>query len=215
MIRSINIAELVQVTTSEDFFGYENTKEPPMDFRRKERERLRFYKSGNLRSVYLNEPTVIETSLGPIEAELVTFYESGAIKRVFPRYGQVSAYWSENDEARITKEITIFAGKQLLKVRAHNLYFYETGELRSVTIYNCDTLTLNTHYGQIRTNIGMSFYRSGEIESIEPAFKTVIEIDGKRVKPFYFMADGMHADHNSLKFDKNGKITSYYGIIED
>nr|WP_297765011.1 hypothetical protein [uncultured Butyrivibrio sp.] len=198
-------------TTAYDFEGYEETKEPPMDFRRKERERLKFYRSGKLKSVYLNEKTPIKTLYGDIEAELVSFYENGAIKRIFPRYGALSAYWSEKEEAGITDYIDFYLGGKSFRVRPHNILFYETGEIRSVTIYNCDTLSVNTKYGIIRTNIGLSFYKNGEIESIEPAFKTQIEVDGKVIRPFYFLADGMHADHNSLVFDGNGNIISYYG----
>lgn len=201
-----------KITTAYDFQGYEETVEPPMDFRRKERERLKFYRSGELKSVYLNEQTPIVTRYGEIGAELVTFYESGAIKRIFPRYGSLSAYWSEKDEAGITEYIDLYIGGENFRTRPHNLLFYETGEIKSVTIFNCDTLSVNTKYGVIRTNIGLSFYQSGEIESIEPAFKTQLEVEGKVIRPFYFLADGMHADHNSLVFDKNGKIISYYGI---
>ena len=168
-------------------------------------------KSGKLKSVYLNEKTPIKTLYGDIEAELVSFYENGAIKRIFPRYGALSAYWSEKEEAGITDYIDFYLGGKSFRVRPHNILFYETGEIRSVTIYNCDTLSVNTKYGIIRTNIGLSFYKNGEIERIEPAFKTQIEVDGKVIRPFYFLADGMHADHNSLVFDGNGNIISYYG----
>lgn len=197
---------------AKQFENYENTIAPPMDYRRKERERVRYYMSGRIKSVYLNEQTDISTPYGIIPCELITFYESGAIKRIFPRYGAISAYWSEKDEAQITKTLDFQVGDRFFQARPHNLYFYETGELKSVTIYNCDTLTVNTRYGDIRTGIGISFYKSGEIESIEPAFKTEIILHGRKIRPFYFLADGMHADNNSLVFDREGYIISYYGM---
>lgn len=201
--------EVKKLTSAYEFHDYEKTLKPAMDYRRKERLRLKLYENGNVKSVYLNEQTEVKTSLGVIPAELVTFYESGSIKRLFPRYGAISAYWSEQDEMRITEYIDISVGWRHLRCRPHNLHFYESGALKSITIYNCDSMIIPTDYGDIRTNIGVSFYETGELESIEPAFKTEIIFDGKKIRPFNFMADGMHADHNSLVFDKDGKIVAY------
>lgn len=72
------------MTITADFFkGYENTKDPEMDFRRREREKVSFYRSGAIKAVYLNEQIRIETWYGEISAELITFYEDSTIKRIF------------------------------------------------------------------------------------------------------------------------------------
>ncbi len=199
-----------KMTISASFFkGYENTNDPKMDFRRREREKVRFYKSGKIRAVYLNGQTDIETDYGMIPAELITFYENGSIKRIFPRYGRIGAYWSEKNEAEITAYLDLKVGKTIYRSRPQCLYFFPDGKLKSITIYNSDTLIIRTKYGDIKTNIGISFYRSGKIRSIEPAFKTEIEYKGKKIRPFNFFADGMHADDNSLVFDEEGYILSY------
>ena len=196
-------------TVANDFIGYENTPEPEFSSRRKERERVQYYEGGSVRSVYLNEPTVIKTLYGDITAELVTFYESGALKRLFPRYGAISAFWTEQNEAELTDYTDLVVRGKTYRCRPHNLHFNEDGSLQSITIYNCDSMLVDTKYGQIKTNIGVSFYKDGKVASIEPAFNTEIILDGKKVRPFYFMADGMHADNNSLVFDEGGKIVSY------
>ena len=180
-----------------------------MSYRRKERLRVKYFKDGNIKSVYLNEQTDVHTDYGVIPAELVTFYESGALKRLFPRYGAISAYWSDRDEMEFTDYTDLKVGDRTYHCRPHNLYFREDGSLKSITIYNCDKLEIPTDYGNIATNIGISFYPDGKIESIEPALGTKINLDGKLIRPFNFMADGMHADNNSLKFDRDGKIVSY------
>lgn len=195
------------------FSDYDLTKLPDMDFRRKERQRVCFYKSGNIKSVYLNSQTDIESSIGNVACELITFYESGKLKRLFPRYGAISAYWSEKDEARITKEITIPVGGNEYVCRPQCIHFYESGNVKSITIYDCETMDVATRYGIIKTNVGVSFYEDGSLESLEPVIKTSIEIDGKMLKPFDFFANHMHADYNSLRFDKEGFIISYIGNI--
>ena len=198
------------MTITADYFrGYENKEDPEMDFRRREREKVSFYRSGAIKAVYLNEQAGIETKYGEIAAELITFYEDASIKRIFPRYGKIGAYWTEKNEAEITEYSELEVGGVVYRCRPQCLYFYPDGKLKSITIYNSDTLTVSTKYGEIRTNIGVSFYRSGKIRSIEPAFKTEIEYKGKKIRPFNFFADGMHADNNSLVLDEEGCILSY------
>lgn len=202
-------------TSAKDFIGYENTEAPEMNFRRKERERVKFYKDGSIKSVYLNEQTDIETSYGTIPAELVSFYESGALKRLFPRYGAISAYWSQKDEAEITPVMSLEVGGNVYRCRPMCIHFYESGEIYSITIYDHEKIPVHTRYGDIFTNVGISFYRDGHVKSLEPVIKTRIIYNGKPVYPFCFFADHMHADHNSLVFDERGQIISFYGIKKE
>lgn len=203
----------MKIVTAADYVGYEQTEAPAMDYRRKERERLSYDKNGKLKSVYLNEQTEVYTRYGQMPAELLTFYESGALKRLFPRYGALSAYWSEKDEAEMTQRIKLTVGGQSFCCRPQCLHFYENGKLQSITIYNCDTLAVDTAYGKIETRIGISFYEDGMLASIEPTWQTKLWIDEKWVRPYCVSANGMHADHNSLRFDHNGKITSFGKMI--
>ena len=41
---------------------------------------------------------MLKLPAGDYQAELITFYEDGNVKRVFPLYGQISAYWSVEEE---------------------------------------------------------------------------------------------------------------------
>jgi len=193
------------------FSDYDLTEVPEMDFRRKERQRVCYFDTGRIKSVYLNEQTKVDTPIGKMACELITFYKNGAIKRLFPRYGAISAYWSEKDEARITDEITLTVGGEQYKGRPSCIHFYESGKIKSITIYDHETMDVSTRYGVIKTNVGVSFYEDGKLESLEPVFKTCIQVNGKMIKPFNFFADHMHADHNSLRFDKEGYIIDFIG----
>ena len=82
------------------------------DGRQKNRPSVEFFDSGEVYSVYLQERTNIKTPVGEIPAEFVTFYKSGAVKRVFPLYGQLSGFWTEDQEYELATEITVkFLGK--------------------------------------------------------------------------------------------------------
>ncbi|HCR12795.1 MAG TPA: hypothetical protein DIU49_05770, partial [Desulfovibrio sp.] len=69
------------------------------DSRRMHQPPLTFHANGRVRSLPLETRTVLETPLGPLSAELVTFHESGGVARVFPLNGKLSGYWTEADEA--------------------------------------------------------------------------------------------------------------------
>lgn len=196
----------MKLVTASDFAGYEQTEAPEMDYRRKERERVSYNKDGNIKSVYLNEQTKVLTRYGSLPAELLTFYADGSLKRLFPRYGAISAYWSEKDEAALTQKMELRVGERVFLCRPQCLHFYEDGSLQSITIYNCDVLAVDTDYGRIETRIGVSFYEDGKLASIEPVWQTKLLLDGKLIRPYNPWADGTHADHNSLCFDRNGKI---------
>ena len=40
-------------------------------------------------------------------AEQVSFYESGALKRIFPLNGTLSGYWTQEDEAKLATPLTL------------------------------------------------------------------------------------------------------------
>ena len=68
------------------------------DYRKKFRFAVDHYDDGALKSVYLEETQVLSFPAGDFQTELITFYEDGNAKRIFPLYGQISAYWSIEEE---------------------------------------------------------------------------------------------------------------------
>ena len=55
------------------------------DYRKKYRFAVDYYNDGSLRSVYLDEPEILEFPAGRFQTELITFYEDGNVKRIFPQ----------------------------------------------------------------------------------------------------------------------------------
>ncbi len=176
------------------------------DYRKKHRCAVCYFDSGALRSVYLEEPQVLTFPSGDYQAELITFYEDGSAKRIFPLYGQISAYWSIEEEAENAPgyEFEIAGEKYLIKPEC--IFFYPSGKIRSITLWPSDELSIKTPAGIIRTKLGIELYENGGIRSIEPVFGTVIHTPEGDIKPFRYRPVMMHAENASLKFDGSGNL---------
>jgi antitoxin component YwqK of YwqJK toxin-antitoxin module len=169
---------------------------------------MTFHENGNLSSLVLQETTLVNTSLGRLPAEMITFYENGAVKRIFPSFGIVNAFWTEKDEHRVSPELEIklpfgkFSGKVI------NLTLFETGELKSITLWPDDTISVHTPSGEIPTRIGFCLYPDGQIKSVEPAVLIHVSTPIGNVPAFDPDALGIDGDYNSLVFEKDGSVSS-------
>lgn len=187
------------------------------EIRRKIRPVNRYYPSGALFSHYYPERTKIRVPdnvfpNGFVRAELVTRYESGAIKRIFPLYGQLSAFWTEEDEFNLLNEPIeiMIPGTGISRVFAQDIYLYESGNLHAVTLWKRTSMDVQTPGGgTIRTHFGVEFYEDGSLKSIEPAFGTRIHMDGREISVFDSDVWRLHAENNSLQFDRDGRIISF------
>lgn len=191
-------------TTYGDFIPNETNHEP----RKKYRPSVEYYEDGGLRSVYMESVTPVRTSLGVIEAEMITFYENGAIKRLFPLYGQIGGYWTQEDEYQLAREITVPAFGKVYRCKPLCLYFYPDGALKSVTLWYRDFVTVPTAYGEVKTQFGFSLYEDGALQSVEPIYGTALETEWGLLKPYDHTHNPIHADHNSLSFDEHGRLRS-------
>lgn len=176
------------------------------DHGRKRRTPVRLYKNGSFRSIALQDATQISTSVGNISAELVTFYESGALCRVFPLNGKLSGYWSELNEYKLTKELAIPTPIGTINVRPIYLHFYESGELRSITFWPAEKVEIQTPLGVVPIKRGISFYRSGALESCEPITPLLVDTPLGPIEAFDPDPNGMNGEKNSLAFSEKGNV---------
>lgn len=180
---------------------YEEMKE-----RRKELPAIRFYKSGNIKTISLNEQTTIKTTIGDFSVEKIVFYEDGEIKRLFPLDGKLSAYWAEEDEYNLAKEHIVHTERGDFCSKIISLLFFKSGKIKSVTLWPKERIKLKIQYELINIRIGVSFYENGEISSCEPAIPTLIKTPIGIIYAFDKSAIGIHGENNSLKFNKDGSI---------
>lgn len=192
-----------------DISGYQFT---PLygffDDRRKEYPSVKVYKSGNIKSIGLNESTYIETKIGAFEVEKMTFYEEGQIRRLFLLDGKLSGYWSEEDEYKIAKIYKFNFDFAKFESKVNSLSFYKSGELKSLTLWPKDRVELSIRSYNIIGRIGFSLYESGKLKSCEPFRPTTINTPIGNIDAYDINAIGIHGDTNSLNFNEDGSIKS-------
>lgn len=180
--------------------------------RRKNKASIEFYKSGTVKAVMLEEQAEVETPIGSIPAEHVTFYPTGEIHRVFIINGQISGFWSEEDEKNYNIPLTFEFDYTCFQAYLTSICFYKSGTIKSITLYPGESISVNTPAGQIETEIGFSLYESGELESVEPKETILIQTSIGQFSAFDSEAIGIHADNNSIRFDKEGRLTAFSTI---
>ncbi|SPF54275.1 conserved hypothetical protein [Candidatus Desulfosporosinus infrequens] len=178
------------------------------ELRRKHIYSVSFFQSGKISRIALNEQTEVETPLGKLPAELITFYESGSIKRLFPLNGQISGYWGEDDEYDLAHELNFKFPFGSIRTKLIGIYFYENGTIQSLTLWPKETITVITPLGEQKVRIGLSLYPGGNIKSFEPANPIDVMTPIGLINAFDSTANGITGDKNSLNFTENGTIKS-------
>ena len=170
---------------------------------------ISLYDNGNIKFMTMQNPTALETPAGTITAEGVFFYEDGTLKRVFPLYGKMSGYWSEENEYGLAKSITVkLPNMETIVAKMLGLAFYPSGALKSLTMWPKERITLNTPTGRIPVRIGVSFYENGTMRSCEPAVPVMIKTGIGNFEAYDPMPVGINGDVNSLLFAETGEVTS-------
>lgn len=177
--------------------------------RRKNKPSIEFHKSGMIKAVMLEEQSEIETPIGALPAEYVTFYPTGEIHRVFVADGQISGFWSEEDERAYNIPLSFEFDFAEFSARLNGICFYKNGNIKSITLYPGECITLRTKAGSFNTKIGFSLFESGELKSAEPDEAILINTSIGRFSAFDPNANGINADSNSLEFDESGRIISF------
>lgn len=173
---------------------------------RKKESPVKFYRSGELKSAPLENITEITTSAGTIKAELVTFYKSGALWRIFPLDGKITGFWTEENEYELAQILDIPTSLGAIAVKPIYLQFYETGELESVLFWPEERVTLNTSKGEYEIKKGICFHKNGAIKGFEPADEITVESSIGKLKVYDPDPNGILAESNSIGFTEDGSI---------
>ncbi|EHI99855.1 hypothetical protein CDLVIII_3282 [Clostridium sp. DL-VIII] len=178
------------------------------DERRKEFPPVKVFRSGNIKSISLNESNKINTVLGEFDVEKITFYEEGQINRLFLLDGKLSGYWSEDDEYNLAKPYKFDFKFSSFEAKIISLHFYRTKELKSITLWPKERIKLNIDNYSFIGRIGFSLYKNGEIQSCEPFRPININTPIGEIEAYDINALGIHGDSNSLNFYEDGSIKS-------
>jgi hypothetical protein len=176
------------------------------DMGRRSVKPIYFYKDWSLKSIALQSQTILETPVGSIPAELVTFHKNGSIKRVFPLDGKLSGFWSWKNEFALAGMLTFNSPVGTLSAKVIGMQFYESGALKSITLWPGQTLTVQTPMGEITVRKGLAFYESGAIRSFEPLKKIDISTPIGIITSYDNEPNGIHGDINSVQLSEDGSI---------
>ena len=179
-----------------------------MEVRRKYKRSLSFYENGNMKSISFQNQTNINTSIGMLPAELALFYENGEIKRIFPLNGKITAYWTEQNEYTLAEEFYFNFEFGIFKKKIIGINFYESGAVKSLTLWPRDFIDVQSPCGIIEIRIGLSLYSNGNIKSCEPRKHTAIDTSVGELHAFDLGASGLNGDSNSLNFNEDGTVKS-------
>ena len=175
--------------------------------RRKYKSSVSFFKDGMVKSVSLNEQTEIITPIGEFPAELVTFHDTGELKRIFILDGKISGFWSEEDERNLNIPFTFDFDSSKFSAMLVGICFYKSGDIRSITLFPNEVITISTkNYGDFAVKTGFSLYESGELKSFEPAVPTPVNTPIGTINAYDVNSIGINADSNSIEFDKQGRL---------
>lgn len=178
------------------------------DAGRKKEAPVKFYKLGGVKSLPLEEATPIPTALGTISAELVTFYKSGALRRVFPLNGQVTGFWTEANELELAPMTDIKTSVGSIAVKPIYFQFYETGELESILFWPKEKADIKTAIGDIKIHKGICFHKNGAVKGFEPVGEITVETPLGSLKVYDPDPNGMQAENHSISFDENMAVES-------
>jgi len=211
VIKECKLSEYCEIKT---IYGVLIPQYDEEEVRHKYKRSLSFYQNGNLQSISFQKQTTIDTSIGKLPAELALFHENGKIKRIFPLNGKITAYWTEQNEYELAEELDLNFEFGSLKKKIIGINFYESGAVKSVTLWPKDYINITTLYGTIETRIGFSLYPNGAIKSCEPRKQTLINTTIGELHAFDYEAIGLNGDINSLNFSDDGTIKSLRTSLE-
>ena len=176
------------------------------DLRKKEVQPVTFYKDGTIKSLPLELQAEIETPAGTVPAELVTFHPNGAINRVFPLNGKLSGYWAQEDEQGLARPAVLTTPIGAVTAYVISVGFHPDGQLRSLTLWPGETITVEAPTGPIAVRSGLSFWPEGTIRSLEPAKPTPIATPAGEITAYDPDAVGVNGDINSVLYHEDGTV---------
>lgn len=179
--------------------------------RRKYKAAVTFHKNGMIKAVSLETQQEITTPIGEFPAELVTFYDTGELKRVFPLDGKISGFWAEEDERALNMPFRFEFDFASFSAHLIGICFFRGGDIRSITLFPNEIISVSVPgLGNMKVKSGFSLFEGGKLNSLEPAVPVPVKTPIGTITAYDAMEEGLNADSNSLRLDEEGRIA---GII--
>lgn len=178
----------------------------PDEPRRSRVKSLLFHPDGSLKSLPLQARTPVDTPAGPVDAELLTFHPGGALRRVFPTDGELSGFWTWEDEMALCRPLSLRTPLGRMQRRVLTVNFYESGRMKSLTLWPGDTVELSVGGRAVRSRIGVAFHEHGPVRRFEPAQPLPLATAVGTLTAFDPDALGLHGDEGSVALSPSGEV---------
>lgn len=178
------------------------------ELRKRQIPHLTLHENGMINVLPLQEQVEIDTPLGKIPVEKITFYPDGSLKRIFPLDGCLSGYWEQSDEFALARKIKLQTPSGELEAFIISLYLSPEGKLRSLTFWPGEIFNIASPVGEIPVQIGISYYDSGALKSIEPERPVSVKTPVGDIMSYDPDALGITGDSNSMCFSEEGELLS-------
>lgn len=175
------------------------------DARKQTINSLEFFECGNLRKISLEKQTTVQTIHGEIPAELILFYNSKEIRKIFPLNGKITGYWSEKDEYKLADQLEFIIDDIHIKGKFINIEFYENQALKSLLLWPNETMELDINNEKIKIKNKITFYENGKIKSIEPVKSVLVDTVIGKINVFNTASSGLGYG-STVIFDESGNI---------
>ncbi|MEY8353167.1 hypothetical protein AALB39_07365 [Lachnospiraceae bacterium 54-53] len=175
---------------------------------RKNKPSVEFDRQGMVISVALDQQQEIMTPIGELPAELVKFYPTGELHRIFIVDGQLSGFWTEEEERQRNIPLSFDLGFSKFRAMVNGICFYKSGQIKSIALFPGEQICVGTPVGEVETRVGLALYESGKIKSVEPAEAVTVPAPIGKIAAWDPDQTGIHADSNSLSFTEDGQIRS-------
>jgi antitoxin component YwqK of YwqJK toxin-antitoxin module len=203
MVKQCTLLEANKIVTP---FGIFTPQYLDDGYRRKRVKPLTFYHNGNIKNLPLQDGTLVQTKVGVISAELITWYENGSIRRIFPLDGSLTGFWTEDDEYKLAEPIEISLSFGKIKEKVVGVQFYECGNLKNITFWSKDKLAVATAFGNTDIRIGLEVYPDGALRAFEPAEPLLVDTLIGKIYAYNPKAIGIHSDNLSLRLARSGEV---------
>lgn len=176
------------------------------DSRKRESSSITLYKTGEIKSIYLEKSTAIDVGGYSFNVEKIIFYKSGKVKKIFPLDGKITAYWTEDDEYNTAEVYNFNVNHINYSGKLISMKFYEDEKIKSITMWPKDRISIEHNNLLIENRIGLSFYPNGNLMTCEPSKPIYISTPIGKIKSYDINSIGIHGEDNSLKFNEDGTI---------
>jgi hypothetical protein len=125
---------------------------------------------------------------------------------VFPVDGQISGFWSEEEEREMNIPLTFDFSFTVFTAMLSSLCFYKSGAIKSITLFPGERINVETPFGSFSVRHGFSLYETGALKSFEPAAPVKIHTPIGNLTAFDPMSHGVSADENSVTLSVAGQV---------